>query len=360
MMTILFFGAAQGIVLSVVLLSLKRGHRHANRVLASVLILFSISMVLHTLSHSRFFFDIPHHQGFVALLFLPFGPLIYFYVRALTSAGYVSFGRRDWCHFLPFIVCTCLYIPFYWRSFRSPEPPVLQAVLPGIVFVHVVIYIVVVIKRLREHSRNIKASFSSIERINLNWLRALMGAVVVFWLAVIVLEGYGVGSEPWNIIWVLVSVFIYAIGYLGMRQPEIFAGVVQEGELPRKKYEKSTLTPGKAKEYLDELLEKMSLDKPFLRGDLSLAGLAKELAITPHELSQIINEYMNRNFFEFVNHYRVEEAKKMIGDPGSEHLKIAAIGFAVGFNSTSAFNAAFKKHTGFTPSQFKKKTFPGL
>ena len=106
----------------------------------------------------------------------------------------------------------------------------------------------------------------------------------------------------------------------------------------------------------------MNKEKPFLESDLTLSGLANKLFITPHELSQVINERLNQNFFEFINHYRVEEAKNMIIDPANKSLKMAVIGFNVGFNSTSAFNTAFKKHTRVTPSQFRKaaSSFPDL
>lgn len=355
-MTILFIGAAQGIVLAVVLYTLGRGHRTANRILASILLLFSINMILHALSHWQYLVDIPHHSSIIALLFLPFGPLIYFYARALTSTrNRFSIDKAALLHFLPFGIGTILFIPFYLESLQSGKPPFIEPVISGFVIIHVLIYIFFLIKRLREHSRTIKTSFSSLEQINLKWLRSLVTAVVIFWLAVLFLEGYAAKFEPWNFIWVLVSIFIYSIGYRGMRQPEIFSGATFIEELPKKKYEKSTLTPEKAEDSLHRLQQMMTIQKPFLEGNLTLSGLAKKLSVTPHELSQIINEQLNQNFFEFVNRYRVEEAQKLMADPGNRNLKIAAIGFSVGFNSTSAFNAAFKKHTGLTPSQSREK-----
>ena len=71
-------------------------------------------------------------------------------------------------------------------------------------------------------------------------------------------------------------------------------------------------------------------------------------------LSQIINERLNKNFFELVNAHRIKEAKKRLLDPDAEPLTILAIAFEVGFNSKSAFNAAFKKYTRMTPTQFRE------
>lgn len=159
-------------------------------------------------------------------------------------------------------------------------------------------------------------------------------------------------------VWIFVSVFMYAIGYMGLRQPEIFYGPYNQNltvdGLTKKKYEKSALTPEKAEEYLQKLRHVVAREKPFLKSEITLPELAKHLAISPHHLSQIINEQLRQNFFEFVNSHRIEEAKKLIIDPENKNVNIAEIAFEVGFNSLSVFNTAFKKHTGMTPSQFRE------
>jgi AraC-like DNA-binding protein len=98
----------------------------------------------------------------------------------------------------------------------------------------------------------------------------------------------------------------------------------------------------------------MQLEKPHLDRTITLQTLAEKLAFTTHELSQLINEQLNKNFFEFINMYRIDEAKAKIKDEQFNHLTIAAIGYESGFNSISAFNAAFKKNTGITPSQYRQ------
>src|SRR5439155_27331821 len=88
--------------------------------------------------------------------------------------------------------------------------------------------------------------------------------------------------------------------------------------------------------------------------DLSLPKLAAKLALPTHHLSQIINARLNQNFFDFINSYRVEEAKQMLLDPAKKHYSLLVISEEVGFNSKSAFNTAFKKQTSLTPSEFRK------
>ena len=104
------------------------------------------------------------------------------------------------------------------------------------------------------------------------------------------------------------------------------------------------------KEKLQKLME---TEKLHLDSNLTLPLLAKKTAVSVHHLSQVINEKLSQNFFEFVNSYRVEEAKQMLLDPDRKHLNISAIGFEAGFNSNSSFNSVFKKLTGMTPSQFR-------
>jgi AraC-like DNA-binding protein len=120
------------------------------------------------------------------------------------------------------------------------------------------------------------------------------------------------------------------------------------------RYEKSTLTLERSDTYLQKLLDLMNTEKPYLDGDLTLQKLAKALSVSPHHLSQTINEQLNQNFFDFINTYRIEEAKRMLRDPGKKHYSILAVSEEVGFNSKSAFNAAFKKHVNMTPSEFRK------
>ena len=97
----------------------------------------------------------------------------------------------------------------------------------------------------------------------------------------------------------------------------------------------------------------MESEKPHLDSDLTLPKLADHLQIPPHHLSQIINESLKQNFFDFVNGYRVEEAKQLLLDPEKSSFTVLAIAEEAGFNSKTVFNTAFKKGTGKTPSAFR-------
>ena len=99
----------------------------------------------------------------------------------------------------------------------------------------------------------------------------------------------------------------------------------------------------------------MEREKPYLDANLTLQELAGRVSISLNHLSQLLNERLNQTFFDFVNSYRVQEAKRELCNPAKAHLTILAIAYDVGFNSKSSFNSAFKKHTGITPSEFKRR-----
>ena len=73
-----------------------------------------------------------------------------------------------------------------------------------------------------------------------------------------------------------------------------------------------------------------------------------------HLLSQVINEQLGVNFFNFVNQYRVEEFKERLADPSNRNFSLLGIAFDSGFNSKSTFNRIFRNTTGLTPSRYRE------
>jgi len=128
----------------------------------------------------------------------------------------------------------------------------------------------------------------------------------------------------------------------------------------QEKYKGSPLTPQYAQECIKKLKHLMEVEKIYRDADLSLQLLSEKLKITTHLLSQILNEKLNRNFADFINFYRIEEAKEILASPRGAEQKIIAIAFDVGFNTKVAFYNAFKKYTGMTPAQYRKKPNSGL
>jgi AraC-like DNA-binding protein len=236
-----------------------------------------------------------------------------------------------------------------------------DSTIVGLQTIHVLAYMFFIKKILKEYEFKIKSTLSSIENINLKWLKLtiylftfIFGLIAIF--LVLSLSGVNINYFFNTIIPLLAALGILGLGYWGFRQPIIFPD--ESDNSRNKKYEWSTLTDEKADDYINKLKLIMHEEKPYLDSSLTLQKLADTIGITTQHLSQTINERMNQNFFDFVNCYRIKEAKRLLVDPRGELLTILAIAEELGFNSKSSFNTAFKKITGMTPSEYKKSLSP--
>ncbi len=121
------------------------------------------------------------------------------------------------------------------------------------------------------------------------------------------------------------------------------------------KYKHPSLNPLFVEECVKRLVYLMEIEKLYRDEHISLQSLSERLSISPHQLSQIINKKLDKNFSDFVNAYRIKEARRLLSDPKRANEKILAIAVDVGFNTRAAFNYVFKKFTKMTPSEYRKK-----
>jgi AraC-like DNA-binding protein len=126
----------------------------------------------------------------------------------------------------------------------------------------------------------------------------------------------------------------------------------KEGE----KYTRSGLKDKQAEEYLKKLISYVEEKKPYLDRDLSIQDLSDATDISRHHITQILNEKHKKNFFSFINEYRVREVIARFEDQKNNNYTILAIAYDSGFNSKTTFNSIFKSQTGMTPSEFREKS----
>ncbi|MEM9981563.1 MAG: helix-turn-helix domain-containing protein, partial [Bacteroidota bacterium] len=119
------------------------------------------------------------------------------------------------------------------------------------------------------------------------------------------------------------------------------------------KYARSSIDPSRSRIILQQFKRLLEEEKLYLESHLSLQAMAQKLALSPRQLSQVINEQEKKNFSEFVNHYRIEKAKELLVHPDYVEEKIATIAYDSGFGNVTSFNIAFKAATNLTPSQYK-------
>lgn len=122
----------------------------------------------------------------------------------------------------------------------------------------------------------------------------------------------------------------------------------------KRKYQKSGLTSEQLVEYKNRLEQIMTSRQLFLRSDLTLPKLAEELGCSVNHLSQVINSGFNVSFFDYLARFRIEHAKVLLSTFDGQNGAVLDVAFSVGFNSNSAFYAAFKKCVGQTPAQYRK------
>ena len=149
---------------------------------------------------------------------------------------------------------------------------------------------------------------------------------------------------------ILFTVIIYTMGYISLGRSQ--TAQIDETVV---KYKDSKLTEEDSEKYFNFLVKYMKEKKPYLKNDLTISELAEAANIPPRYLSQIINTKLNMNFYEFINKYRIDESIRLFNEESAKNYTILAIALESGFQSKTAFNTAFKKFTGKTPSALRKQ-----
>jgi AraC-like DNA-binding protein/uncharacterized membrane protein YhaH (DUF805 family) len=354
-------GAGQGVLLTLALLGLRDGKKSANRLLAGLILTSSIIIGGAVLVSSSYLFVFPHltrlHHPFVFLA----GPLLFLYIRELISPQ-SKFERKDFLHFIPFTLCLIYLLPYFLSS-RAEKLQVLGTeyvqpsfgqwfyVRSALFIVQFLVYLVLITVTLARYSRKIKDRALPSDRAVLFEVRFFVVASILLWIGVLLRYAIDKTGKTNLLVPLGASVIVYTLGYLKMSRP--IRPIVLDKLAPGKKYERSTLTVERAARYLDRLQLFMKDKKPYTDGELTIQKLAEQLSIPVNHLSQTINERLGQTFSDFVNSYRIEEAKKWLTDPAKKHYSVLAIGEEVGFNSKSSFNAVFKKQVNMTPSEFR-------
>jgi AraC-like DNA-binding protein len=165
------------------------------------------------------------------------------------------------------------------------------------------------------------------------------------------------GPVFYGLIFLMVCLIVGGTGwYLYSLAKKKRAEIAEKEKLePKEKYKTSALLPETVEQVLPRLTRLMEEEKLFLDPDLTLKKLSERLQVHYNHLSQIINEHLGKSFNDYINAFRIEEAKQRLADPKEARKTVLEIAYDTGFYSKSVFNTAFKKFTGMTPSQFRKE-----
>lgn len=391
----LLIGGVNGFVFAFLLLKLRKNNFAANRFLAGILAANGILLLHQFLVESHLVFQTPELLGAAIPAEVFLSPLLYLYVRTMTVPN--GPDLKTALHFVPALICVFLISPFYFLDFELKQaifdsnymqwPGILETTYPlymAISGVQFTVYLALSFRLLFSHTTHIKQFFSYRENITLSWLRNFLLLYLMTW-------GFGfyyyysfVQSEgnikPFLDWFFFFSVgVVFYLGSMGLLQRRIYKrsgvdvvrGVVDEKpELEQpventkteasietalvNKYKNSALTAEMSDRILNRLKQVMESEKPYLNSNLTLPELSKTVSTPPNYLSQVINEQLQMNFFDFINSYRIETAKQLMVNPLPHTLTILDVAMESAFNSKSAFYSAFRKQMGITPSQYKK------
>ena len=350
-----FAAILQAILMATISLS-KKGRSPSNIILASMLLIFSVITGCSLfLSINPLKFNVQYHKLLFLLGHLSFlmGPLLYFYVKSLLEIHF-SISQRDILHVIPFIAAMFFSIlivhqseRFYILSYPG------RIYFSSIIVLQSLTYLVASFKQLKSYGLSFSSFLTYISDSRLAWVRFFVSGFIIIWLVHFQLFiGWDVLKRPqWcpyvtSLYFLSSFLFFNGMVYLAIKKPEIFQKT--------QKYQYSALTDVEKEEYLKKMTALMDKEMLYRNPALTLTEIAEKLGIAPRYVSQIINEMFQYNFHDFVNRYRIEESKRLLSQP-KQHLNIMGIALDAGFNSKSAFNSAFKRHTGITPKEFKKQ-----
>lgn len=356
-----------GFFLALILLRQQRADKRTNTIQALLLITLSLSVALNAYL-DRF---IPENYPGIWIFPEPFllliGPLFYAYIYALP--GMPVRPRNRYLHAAPFLVMAVLFVLFIANTQQAVSSldglRYASALLWLFIYIHFWFYYYLNRRALNRFRAGLLQSRSSIEKVYQKWVSYCLNLLLLCYtvLGFLFLLGHGGIMVPINeVLSVIFAVVIYGIGYRTLSRPALFTGPGGEDVATNAaasarnddaKYKKSGLADDRVQKQLDDVKAFMAKEKPYLDPELDLNGLATLLAMSPHHLSQVINDGAQCNFYEFVNMYRLEEAKALLADPANDHLTVLGLAFEAGFNSKATFNRFFKKATQQTPSQYR-------
>lgn len=293
-------------------------------------------------------------------------PLLWVYVTALT-VEVLTRPKRLYLHFLFPILATISFtriivfsdhleqVLAHSGGITDSQNYFSGAPLEGIFLLiplQWLIYLTMTWRHLRRYRTRLRDLFASTENHEMRWINVLMLLYVTSWLLPLaaVFSNWALRTPMPPILSYLINLTLIGVMTLwGIRQRPVASG--SQTPAPQQSYAKSALPPEMIDRIAGKLRRAMYDERLFLNPNISLSILARHIGASQNYISQVLSVEIGENFFDFVNGYRVREAQKLLHGTDATILQIA---MDVGFNARSSFYTAFKRHTGVTPSEYRK------
>lgn len=320
----------------------------------------------------------PVNWGFIlGIVLVAHTPFLYVYTKSLTDR-FFKLDFKNLSHFGFILIYIVSFIPNLLLSSEQRTEMVYnkqnlayQTFLPMLTLLFCQIYFLIrTIILLVKHQYQIKREFSYVESINLAWIKHIVYGftfiIVISFIAYSLVSAQIISIYQMDSSISLINMILFFyIAYRGYNQRAIYLSkeIPAKNKIKTHQSEnisvqerlnaKSDSSETNTDPRLEELVILMKKEKLYLDPELNIGDLANKLGIHAHQLSKLINAQLNKNFFEFINEYRVDEFKKLATDPKNKHISILGLAMDAGFNSKATFNRIFKNDTGLTPSDFR-------
>lgn len=357
--TYLLICGIHGVIQSFILFRAGRVDQRCNRFLSFYIFSFSVILIDSSLKIMDSEFQLPNFTS-IPFLFSGFSLFLYAknYVEEQESRKELIF------HSLPMLSAILLFFINYLSQKVSFLPVIFSQnpVVNNIVMnlsggLHMIVYLSLTVRILG------KDGFSKPEmKSKLSWLRFLISTSLIVCLAVLTLVCFTIILREnfdirWAyIVWTVMSILIYGIGYAALQKPAVFLPMGQvlsniSGTIT--KYRNTNVSKDMVKSTVHKIEILMEEEQLYKQPSLTLQKFASDLGISPNVLSRIINEHYKLNYNQLLNEYRLEEVKKKISDPAFDKYTILGIAMEAGFNSKSSFNEFFRKRMNMSPNEYK-------
>jgi AraC-like DNA-binding protein len=371
---IIFLGVFLGFILSSFFIFKPSPNIKANRCQGLLLLSLSLIFLEQVLNYTGFIVKVLPLTYSTAWLNFLIGPFLYLYVKRSLD---LRETKEEWLNFvLPFLYLIYLGFSlfqsndFKYNSYISsshlklpllevhstiPNDPLkINNYLDLVMALQVLFYILLSFIKLLKKTAEAGTSVFRISDDVLRSVRDVIFHMCMIMLIFIIVKTTLHGNAGNYFIGTYVAVFALLTTFRIMNDSTFFDRSVSFLDISIGKYRKSSLTESGKMKILDNIINELETKHYFSDNLASLSELARKIGESPHHVSQVINEKLDQSFFELLALYRVEEAKKILLDDKTSKLTVEEISELVGYNSKTAFNNAFKKLTGKTPSEFRK------
>ncbi len=279
-----------------------------------------------------------------------FGPLIFLFVRSIIKKKLELRLNMIW-HIIPFL--------FFFTAYSLSNNLFCEYGYL-VLFIQLFTYYTIALKDIITYRTNVKAFFSDFGGESLIWIIYALFAFIItslidFASAILAFLHLDNATTRANLNFFSVLfnfAYIVYIFYKLLNLPERLIGYSEQ--LIIEKYSNSKLTKEEKNKILKKIENYFAREKPYLSPDLTINHLSTELDISMRDISQVLNQFCGKNFYDFVNSYRINEAKKLLLEEENKKETILEILYKSGFNTKSSFNTAFKRYTGLTPTQYRQ------